>query len=159
MKTLQLTRCSRLRIWSDRVREDNSVPPRCLTEPARGTSACCRDNTEALTSTGRQLTTICADLEALNVVDHDPAHDDTLSISCCRLQHNGKSAPLQEVLKISVSSAKSAQSFDTAVGKSRKYRINRRGPSTEPCGTPDVIGSREEKNTIHSGRDTPVLQV
>ena len=76
----------------------------------------------------------CTHLEGLKLINHLLAHSDKVFKSLCKIVMS--SAELM-ILYIKVSSAYSFTWDGTIIGRSLMYNRNKRGPRTEPWGTPD----------------------
>ena len=77
------------------------------------------------------------DLLPLNLRLDSSAHVFSAFKSSCSLQHGCCLPPIQSSRKSTVSSANSAETADVASETPRVWIKKRRGPSTEPWGTPD----------------------
>ena len=75
------------------------------------------------------------------------AHWQMQSKSYCSSVQEGRLGPAQH-LYANVSSAKSAQELLTTLGRSLKNTTKSKGPSTEPCGTPEEIGLIVERTPL-----------
>ena len=95
------------------------------------------------------VTVICTDFVSLALMRHFSSHV-WISESCVWKILDAISGSLCAA-NIAVSSAYVATVTSLLIGRSAAYKVYRTGPSTLPCGTPDLIGWHSDMPRVHIG--------